>query len=75
MGHSRTARASGAQRARRCAETLKYLYLIFSPDDLVSFDEYVFNTEAHPLRRFPHTAQSEWLEDGAYKASHPVVWR
>ena len=33
------------------AETLKYFYLIFSPPDLISLDEYVFNTEAHPLRR------------------------
>jgi len=33
------------------AETLKYFYLIFSPPDVVSLDEYVFNTEAHPLRR------------------------
>ncbi|KAJ8486382.1 hypothetical protein OPV22_018867 [Ensete ventricosum] len=32
------------------AETLKYLYLLFSPPSLVSFDEWVFNTEAHPLR-------------------------
>lgn len=33
------------------AETLKYFYLIFSEPDLISLDEYVFNTEAHPLRR------------------------
>jgi mannosyl-oligosaccharide alpha-1,2-mannosidase len=33
------------------AETLKYLYLVFSEPDLVSLDEYVFNTEAHPFRR------------------------
>ncbi|ROV96866.1 hypothetical protein VPNG_09260 [Cytospora leucostoma] len=33
------------------AETLKYFYLIFSPPDVVSLDEYVLNTEAHPLRR------------------------
>lgn len=33
------------------AETLKYFYLIFSDMDLVSLDEYVLNTEAHPLRR------------------------
>ncbi|CAM1510625.1 Fc.00g009600.m01.CDS01 [Cosmosporella sp. VM-42] len=33
------------------SETLKYFYLIFSPPDLVSLDEYVLNTEAHPLRR------------------------
>lgn len=31
------------------AETLKYLYLLFSEDELISLDEYVFNTEAHPL--------------------------
>ncbi|OHW96180.1 glycosyl hydrolase family 47 protein [Colletotrichum incanum] len=33
------------------SETLKYFYLIFSPPDLINLDEYVFNTEAHPLRR------------------------
>lgn len=33
------------------AETLKYFYLIFSPPDLISLDDYVFNTEAHPFRR------------------------
>ncbi|CEL09229.1 Putative Mannosyl-oligosaccharide 1,2-alpha-mannosidase IB [Aspergillus calidoustus] len=32
------------------AETLKYLYLIFSETDLVSLDHFVFNTEAHPFR-------------------------
>lgn len=32
------------------AETLKYLYLIFSHNDLVPLDEFVFNTEAHPFR-------------------------
>lgn len=31
------------------AETLKYLYLLFSDDSLISLDEWVFNTEAHPL--------------------------
>lgn len=33
------------------AETLKYFYLIFSEPDLVSLDEYVFNTEAHSFKR------------------------
>jgi mannosyl-oligosaccharide alpha-1,2-mannosidase len=33
------------------AETLKYLYLLFSPEDVVGFDRVVFNTEAHPFRR------------------------
>lgn len=31
-------------------ETLKYFYLLFSDDkDLLPFDKYVFNSEAHPL--------------------------
>jgi len=33
------------------AETLKYLYLLFTPDDPADFEHIVFNTEAHPLRR------------------------
>ncbi|KAJ5619745.1 Class I alpha-mannosidase [Penicillium lagena] len=33
------------------AETLKYFYLTFSDPNLVSLDDYVFNTEAHPFRR------------------------
>lgn len=41
------------------AETLKYLYLLFSSDDLLPLDEFVLNTEAHPLRAKrdapPHT--------------------
>ncbi|XP_055693255.1 mannosyl-oligosaccharide alpha-1,2-mannosidase IA isoform X2 [Lutzomyia longipalpis] len=31
------------------AETLKYLYLLFSDDSLLPLDEWVFNTEAHPF--------------------------
>jgi mannosyl-oligosaccharide alpha-1,2-mannosidase len=33
------------------AETLKYFYLIFDSPDVISLDEFVLNTEAHPLRR------------------------
>ncbi|RYP31668.1 hypothetical protein DL768_011164 [Monosporascus sp. mg162] len=33
------------------SETLKYFYLIFSSPDIISLDQYVFNTEAHPLLR------------------------
>jgi mannosyl-oligosaccharide alpha-1,2-mannosidase len=32
------------------AETLKYLYLTFSDSNILSLAEWVFNTEAHPLR-------------------------
>lgn len=31
------------------AETLKYLYLIYSGDDILPLHDWVFNTEAHPL--------------------------
>eukprot|EP00924_Labyrinthula_sp_SR-Ha-C_P006788 snap_masked-scaffold_8-processed-gene-0.13-mRNA-1 protein AED:0.35 eAED:0.35 QI:0/0/0/1/1/1/4/0/397 len=34
------------------AETLKYLYLLFDDNPVVNLDEWVFNTEGHPLRRF-----------------------
>uniref|UniRef100_A0A7S4K3S5 alpha-1,2-Mannosidase n=1 Tax=Odontella aurita TaxID=265563 RepID=A0A7S4K3S5_9STRA len=35
------------------AGTLKYLYLLFDPDTKLDIlNEYVFNTEAHPLRMF-----------------------
>ncbi|KAF9940019.1 mannosyl-oligosaccharide alpha-1,2-mannosidase [Mortierella alpina] len=34
------------------AETLKYLYLLFGPNDVFPLDKYVFNTEAHPLPIF-----------------------
>lgn len=33
------------------AETLKYFYLLFADESVVSLDEWVLNTEAHPLRR------------------------
>ncbi|RKF62794.1 Mannosyl-oligosaccharide 1,2-alpha-mannosidase [Erysiphe neolycopersici] len=34
------------------AETLKYFYLLFSPNDLLPLDQVVINTEAHPFPRF-----------------------
>lgn len=48
---------SDAQESYFLAETLKYLYLIFSDDDVISVDEYVFNTEAHPfpIQNIPKT--------------------
>lgn len=33
------------------AETLKYLYLLFSDDSIPDFNKIIFNTEAHPLKR------------------------
>ncbi|RIA85716.1 Glycoside Hydrolase Family 47 protein [Glomus cerebriforme] len=37
------------------AETLKYFYLLFGPNDQIPLDKYVFNTEAHPLPIFTPT--------------------
>jgi mannosidase alpha-like ER degradation enhancer 2 len=34
------------------AETFKYFYLLFSPPDTLEFDQVIFNTEAHPIRKF-----------------------
>ena len=33
------------------AETLKYFYLLYADPDVISLDEWVLNTEAHPFRR------------------------
>ena len=32
------------------AETLKYLYLLFADDDKLDLTQWVFTTEAHPIR-------------------------
>uniref|UniRef100_A0A8C8GLJ1 alpha-1,2-Mannosidase n=1 Tax=Oncorhynchus tshawytscha TaxID=74940 RepID=A0A8C8GLJ1_ONCTS len=37
------------QQSFYLAETLKYLYLLFSDDDHLPLEHWVFNTEAHPL--------------------------
>jgi mannosidase alpha-like ER degradation enhancer 2 len=33
------------------SETLKYFYLIFSDDEPINFNDVIFTTEAHPLKR------------------------
>jgi mannosidase alpha-like ER degradation enhancer 2 len=33
------------------AETLKYFYLLYAPDEVLDLKTVVFNTEAHPLRK------------------------
>lgn len=54
------------------AETLKYLYLLFSPPSVISLDDWVFNTEAHPLRIVTRQEKKENLggSDGQHK---PIV--
>ena len=57
------------------AETLKYLYLLFSPSTVIPLDEWVFNTEAHPVRITPRVDEPVSLEDnvGKTKSSNAVV--
>jgi len=54
------------------AESLKYLYLLFSDDDLLSLDEWVLNTEAHPLPIKGHNklyrSSDDNADSGAIKA-------
>lgn len=33
------------------AETLKYAYLLFAPEETLDYRDVIFNTEAHPIRR------------------------
>jgi len=42
----------GVQQSFFMAETLKYFYLLFSDENVIPLDSYVFNTEAHPLAIF-----------------------
>ena len=49
------------QQSYFMAETLKYLYLTFTDDDVVSLDRYVFNTEAHPLLIRAQKSLKGWL--------------
>ncbi|OAJ36201.1 hypothetical protein BDEG_20396 [Batrachochytrium dendrobatidis JEL423] len=47
------------------AETLKYLFLLFSDDQTVDLNEYVFNTEAHPISIRGHGRRKDrkkWVE-------------
>ncbi|XP_021296941.1 mannosyl-oligosaccharide 1,2-alpha-mannosidase MNS1 [Herrania umbratica] len=49
------------------AETLKYLYLLFSPPTVISLDEWVFNTEAHPIRIVNHNGADFAKSEGQHK--------
>ncbi|KAK2864293.1 hypothetical protein Q7C36_003447 [Tachysurus vachellii] len=47
--YSNTPNHDDVQQSFYMAETLKYLYMLFSDDDHLPFEHWVFNTEAHPL--------------------------
>lgn len=54
------------------AETFKYYYLLFSPPDLVSLDDFVFTTEAHP---FLAPKKGRWARPGDVPVSFPKFHR
>jgi mannosyl-oligosaccharide alpha-1,2-mannosidase len=56
------------------AETLKYLLLLFGPDDYVSLDEFVFTTEAHPLRRIADGNTIALAASSDYAVPAPFPW-
>jgi mannosidase alpha-like ER degradation enhancer 2 len=47
----RTKRKGDLMPSYFLAETLKYLYLLFAPEETLDLERVVFNTEAHPLRK------------------------
>jgi mannosyl-oligosaccharide alpha-1,2-mannosidase len=44
------------------AETLKYLYLLYRDDAALPLDQWVFNTEAHPVRAAAPEPRAPWVE-------------
>jgi mannosyl-oligosaccharide alpha-1,2-mannosidase len=56
------------------AETLKYLLLLFAPDDYVPLDNFVFTTEAHPLLRLRPNTSFAFAEPSEYVVSAPFPW-
>ncbi|KAJ0264617.1 Mannosyl-oligosaccharide 1,2-alpha-mannosidase MNS2 [Hirschfeldia incana] len=55
------------------AETLKYLYLLFSPTTVIPLDEWVFNTEAHPLKIVPWNDQVNLGQSTAVQQHKPTI--
>ena len=53
VNNLRSIQPKGRMESFFTAETLKYLYLLFGDGTAYPLDEYVFNTEAHPLRIRP----------------------
>lgn len=51
--NSRTPVKDDVMQSFFLAETLKYLYLLFSDDSLIPLDKFVLNTEAHPVPVLP----------------------
>ncbi|KAJ9455052.1 Mannosyl-oligosaccharide alpha-1 [Diplonema papillatum] len=50
--HAASPRLTGRQESFFIAETLKYLFLLFSDDAVLDLDCWVLNTEGHPFPKF-----------------------
>jgi hypothetical protein len=61
------------QQSYFIAETLKYLFLLFSPNSTISLDHYVFTTEGHPLTKELRCKKIELYEPPCRKVSSS--WR
>ena len=57
------------QQSWLLAETLKYFWLLFSPEEALSLDEWVLTTEAHPLRAAPRGGQAKERASAASKTA------
>jgi mannosyl-oligosaccharide alpha-1,2-mannosidase len=64
------ARLDDKQQSWFLAETLKYLYLLFSDDSVIDLDAWVFNTEAHPVRA-SIPKESPWVDWDYLSSSTP----
>ena len=64
--------ADDVQQSFFLAETLKYLYLLFSDDNLLDLNQWVFNTEAHPLpvKGFNPLYRAHGTNAGSLKTVH-----
>jgi hypothetical protein len=51
LSNVETKKQSDIMQSYFLAETLKYLFLLFSPPDKLNLTNHVFNTEAHPIER------------------------
>jgi mannosyl-oligosaccharide alpha-1,2-mannosidase len=50
------------------SETIKYAYLLFTDEDPLPTDKFVFNTEAHPLPIF------KWRDWASGKPEKYLIW-
>lgn len=70
-GRSSSVTYDDLQQSYFMAETMKYLYLIFADPSVMNLEEWVFNTECHPVRirqRDPRQVWYEWREKHDDKA-------